>query len=104
METRAELGEVDAVEPGVNDELLEKLAAVAHDSWAGWFKWMYWCWDADHPTDGTYQARWMRQVATPYAELSEAEKESDRIEARKYLAAVEKTYPGFREKMTLWDS
>ena len=32
--------------------------------------------------------RWKRQVKTPYAELSEKEKESDRVEARKVLEAI----------------
>lgn len=34
--------------------------------------------------------RWNRQANTAYGELSEAEKESDRREARKTLDAIEK--------------
>jgi tRNA A37 threonylcarbamoyladenosine synthetase subunit TsaC/SUA5/YrdC len=33
-------------------------------------------------------AQWDRQIATPYAELSENEKESDRDQVRKYLPAI----------------
>ena len=33
--------------------------------------------------------RWRRQIETPYSELSEKEKESDRGWARKALAVVE---------------
>lgn len=35
--------------------------------------------------------RWQRQINTPYAELSEAEKESDRKETRNYLPLLEET-------------
>ena len=34
--------------------------------------------------------RWTRQMNTPYADLSEKEKESDRAEVRKTLAVIEK--------------
>jgi hypothetical protein len=33
-------------------------------------------------------ARWTDQLSTPYAELSEQEKESDREQVRRYLPAV----------------
>lgn len=32
--------------------------------------------------------RWKRQAATPYAELSEPEKDSDRTEADKFLKVI----------------
>ena len=36
-----------------------------------------------------YADRWFRQINTPYAELSEEEKESDRKETRNYLPLIE---------------
>jgi hypothetical protein len=70
------------------DELIEKLAALSHEQWAGWTRWMMDMWGAYHESGELYRSRWKRQMLTPYAELSEAEKESDRIEARKMLAVV----------------
>ena len=51
-----------------------------------------------HP-DGTWTMpawaveRWQRQAATPYTDLSEAEKESDRAEVDKTLAVLHKARP-----------
>lgn len=73
-------------------ECLEIVAAECHKQWSGW---------TEHLLSKTnelpsgnlilgqeWKARWMKQVNTPYAELSESEKESDRREARKILAAL----------------
>lgn len=70
--------------------LRESLAAQAHDSWAGWMKYLFS--KSAENADGTVTIpawaveRWKRQVATGYAWLSEDEKKSDREEADKYLA------------------
>lgn len=59
-------------------ELIEKLASLEHEQWAGW---------ANHFLDKVYRQnppdkeaieRWERQIRTPYSRLSEAEKEKDR--------------------------
>ena len=71
-----------------DDVLLEKLAAWSHRSWAGWTAWMVEKWSVTHSSGETFQARWKRQMATPYEQLSEQEKESDRSEAREILAIV----------------
>lgn len=74
------------------DSMIEKMADVAHESWAGWTKYVFS--KSTKNDDGTVTIpadqveRWERQIATPYAELSEEEKESDRVEARKYAAAM----------------
>lgn len=60
-------------------DVVEALAALSHEQWAGWARWMIDQWSPEAV------ARWERQVATPYAELSEREKESDRVEARRIL-------------------
>lgn len=78
----------------LNDpHLLEKLAALEHDRWAHWMEYLFACcrW-ADGPRrfEATIPAEkvnhWQRQIDTKYADLSEKEKESDRVEARKTLA------------------
>ncbi len=67
----------------------EKLAALAHEMWAGWMTWMFA--KGTYNTDGTWTMpkdlveRWERQRMTPYSELSEDEKMSDRDEADKML-------------------
>ncbi len=78
----------------MNDETIELLAAYSHDdAWSGWMRYMIG--KGTLNLDGTWTMpawaleRWSRQMTTPYADLPEAEKESDRDEARKILAIVE---------------
>ena len=68
------------------DRVVEHMAAQAHKSWTGWVGWMFLKMDEVHPNGETFKQRWDRQMKTPYAELSEQEKESDRDEAREWLA------------------
>lgn len=72
--------------------LLERLAAVEHERWAHWQRYVH-----DHCTaneDGSLTipaelvARWSEQIETPYAELSEVERESDREQVRRYLPLI----------------
>lgn len=77
----------------MSDEMLiEVLAAQAHQSWSGWNEWMRY--KAVQNEDGSitipqsWVERWVRQTNTPYELLSEQEKESDRVEARKYLDII----------------
>lgn len=71
------------------DELIERLADAEHAGWAHWMAYLFsQC--REHP-DGSVTIpadkvrHWKRQVETPYAGLSEREKESDRAEVRKIL-------------------
>lgn len=64
------------------DELLEKLAALEHEQWVHWTKYML-----DNLTDVNIH-RWRRQVETPYEDLPDDEKRSDRDWARKVLEIV----------------
>ena len=65
------------------DALVEKIAPFEHDQWAHWTKYML-----DNLTDENI-ARWRKQIGTKYEDLSEEEKESDRVWARKLLEIAE---------------
>lgn len=67
------------------DSLLEKLAELEHDRWSRWEKWR-----KRPEVTAEDEERWVRQRETPYAELSEKEKESDRKEARRTLELLRK--------------
>jgi len=83
-------------------ELLEALAALEHDQWAHWTKHMLGVLaplnNREAPqTDeeahalssvGEAQRRWRKQIETPYADLTETEKDSDREWAAKVLETV----------------
>lgn len=73
--------------------LLEKLAALEHARWSHWMKYLF-TKGKDFSGFGFYihkdsVERWKHQLATEYKDLSEAEKESDRVEARKTLEVLE---------------
>lgn len=78
------------------DGMLEDLAAIEHERWAHWQSHVH-----SHGVqraDGSLLIpadlvqRWNRQITTPYAELSESEKESDREQVRRYLSAIESAF------------
>ena len=76
----------------VNDDLIEELANLEHDRWSGWQKHLHGL--CEKNKDGSLTipaskvARWERQIQTPYSELSEKEKDSDREEAEKTLKII----------------
>jgi hypothetical protein len=76
-------------------DLLEAVAAQGHVQWSGWAKFLL------QDVKGTVLRgvvsilrpwdevdRWRKQMDTPYADLSEEDKEKDRVFARKMLAEV----------------
>jgi hypothetical protein len=73
----------------MTDEQRELLAAYAHEAWSGWMKYMLNEKRGWHDNYGgwtiaaEYVDRWTRQMNTPYADLPEYEKISDRAEANK---------------------
>lgn len=70
------------------DELREQLAALAHEQWTGWMQHLYSRCLVYRTISQDDWDRWARQMATPYANLSEAEKDSDRKEADRVLALL----------------
>lgn len=75
---------MDDILEGIQDDprclhTRELVAAMEHDRWARWMEWQY-----EHDTPENHR-RWVRQMNTPYDELSEAEKDSDRKEANDTL-------------------
>lgn len=64
------------------NSLREKLAAHEHEQWAHWTKYML-----DNLTPSNIE-RWKRQIETPYENLSEKEKNSDREWADKTLLLI----------------
>ncbi|GEC17310.1 hypothetical protein [Nitrobacter winogradskyi] len=74
--------------------LLEELAALEHQRWAHWQKYVH---DSgQRQPDGSILlpaeivSRWEKQINTPYVDLSDEEKDSDREQVRKYLPLLER--------------
>jgi hypothetical protein len=71
------------------DGLVERLATVEHERWAHWQRYMHG--KSIKQQDGSLLIppdlvhHWERQLSTPYGELTENEKDSDREHVRKYL-------------------
>ena len=78
-----------------NHELREALAEVSHEIWAHWMRYLFsrceteiynmgpimnWS-DANH---------WLIQIDTPYSDLTEREKDSDREQADKILVVLKR--------------
>lgn len=84
------------------DELIEQLADKEHASWARWMAYLFSKCDDWYETDLEGQEvlsgkiipielaeRWQRQIDTPYADLSEQEKQSDRDEVAHILPIID---------------
>jgi hypothetical protein len=72
----------------MKQEIIEKLAELEHQQFSSWTKYFL-----ENLTEENIE-RWKRQINTPYSELTEKEKESDRFWARKILPII------FEEKIS----
>ena len=66
----------------------EKTAALVHDVWSSWMHYLFSkCFPTGHGLTIPEECieRWSRQMDTPYSQLSEEEKKSDRSIADKFL-------------------
>lgn len=80
-----------SIQSALND-LLEELAALEHERWSHWQRYLH--------SRGVLQSDgslllsaedvegWQRQIKTPYEQLTEKERESDREQVRKYLPLI----------------
>lgn len=72
----------------------ERLAGVQHEIWSHWMRYMFSV--CVQHTDGSYTIpseeakRWQYQMDTPYTELSEEEKQSDREQALRMISMLGK--------------
>lgn len=72
--------------------LREQLADNQHEIWAHWMRYQF---SQCHVAEGGHLIipaekveRWQRQMETPYSELTEAEKNSDRDQASKVIGVI----------------
>lgn len=95
---------LESTPPAPTPAQREELANYAHDAWAGWMQYLFSKAELNH--DGSWTMpkwaveRWQKQMDTAYIELSEEEKESDRVEADKILEVCGiklQTTPALRE-------
>lgn len=74
------------------DDLLESLAAIEHERWAHWQRYIHS--KGVRQPDGSLVIpaelvnRWEKQIAAKYADLDDKEKESDREQVRRYLPVI----------------
>jgi len=61
------------------EDKMEELADIEHQRWSDWHKYCMKNWNMENLD------RWAHQSETPYKDLSEQEKESDREQVRRYL-------------------
>jgi hypothetical protein len=86
---------------------IERLAALEHERWAKWQNYLhsFLTWNNDIQAwvlQHEWKDRWQMQINTPYAMLSEKEKESDREQVRPYLKLLQSQAEEYeREKMEM---
>ena len=74
------------------DELLEQLASIEHERWSHWQRYLHS--KGQRQSDGSLSLpselvqRWEAQLETPYDQLSDSEKQSDREQVLKYLPLI----------------
>lgn len=75
----------------IDQQVIEKLAEIEHERWSDWQKWCHKILRENvFGVDSLEKVleRWDKQIATPYPELSEAEKQSDRDQVERYLPII----------------
>lgn len=72
--------------------LIERLATIEHERWSHWQRYLHSKCEKGEDGSLTIPAeqvyRWEKQMSTPFEELTESEKESDREQVLRYLPVV----------------
>ena len=88
----------------IKEHIYEKLADIEHERWGDWQEYMH---SKGTPTyNGVLFAKediehWERQIRTPYAKLSEKEKDSDREQVDRYWPLLEETFKEVIDEITI---
>ena len=94
----------------MNKEIIEKLAEQEHESWSSWMRHLFSkCQKNRNPNSdfvipSEFVQRWTRQMKTNYFDLPEEEKESDRVEVRKFLKILEPIMEGKNYKNVICEA
>lgn len=74
------------------DSEIEQLAEIEHQRWADWQAWCHKILRENCPSPELEAVleRWDKQIATPYKDLTEQEKQSDRDQVDRYLPLLSK--------------
>jgi len=74
------------------DKKREALADLCHEQWSGWMRYLFEKMvlnrNGELEMPHEFVSRWHRQMNTPYRNLPENEKDSDRSEADKFLKII----------------
>lgn len=73
-------------------EMIEHLAEIEHERWAHWQSYLHQQGvlndDGSLTLPAELVSRWTRLINTPYPDLTQEERESDREQVRRYLPAI----------------
>lgn len=69
---------------------IEELADIEHQRWSDWQAWCHKILRENCPSPELEKVleRWDRQISTPYKDLSESEKQSDRDQVARYFPII----------------
>jgi hypothetical protein len=74
-------------------QVMEQLAALEHERWSHWQRYLQSqcipAGDGSLIIPAALVSKWTKQMSTAYDDLTEAEKESDREQVRKYLPVID---------------
>jgi hypothetical protein len=87
----------------IKEEIIEKLADIEHQRWIDWQKYLHSKCRRNSPNFMYFPIedfdRWERQIATPYSELTEKEKDSDRHQVERYLPIIKQLLLSQRQEL-----